>query len=338
MRQYQITSNDSNQRLDKFLKKLFPNATLSYIYKLNRKGNIKILQLAKKTKQTNEYKLQSGDIVQVFLSDTDIQKISQDTKNKTRERVEGWSGLSRKDIVFEDEDILVLNKNSWQNVHPGDHATTEVSLIDQVHDYYKNTLDSLTFKPSLAHRIDRDTSGILMIWKTKKTLTDLVAWFKSHTRIQKTYFCLVLWKVSRSSGTIRKKLQRLENAQRENKVQVSDSGQEAVTHYSVLDEYILKIPQWEQIISALEVTIETWRMHQIRVHMDTLWNPILWDKAYGDKKLNAYFAKNFWVTRQMLHAWKIKFTHPTTKKKMSLEARPKKDMMSFIEKIKEIIY
>ena len=355
MRQYQITSNDSNQRLDKFLKKLFPNATLSYIYKLNRKGNIKILQVAKKTKQSNEYKLQSGDIVQVFLSDTDIQKISQDTKNKTREGVEVWSGLSRKDIVFEDEDILVLNKNPWQNVHPGDHATTEVSLIDQVHDYYKNTLDSLTFKPSLAHRIDRDTSGIIMIWKTKQALIQLTEEFKkpsiqfSTTKghqdpqgrknelqwIEKMYFCVVLWKLSRNSGTICKKLKRIENAQRENKVQVSDTWQEAITHYTLIDEYRLELPQWTQIISTLKVTIETGRMHQIRVHMAALWNPILWDKAYGDKKLNSYFAKNFWVTRQMLHAWKIKFTHPITNKKMSLEAKLKKDMMSFIGKLKK---
>ena len=351
MQEYKITSNDADQRLDKFLKKLFPEASLSFLYSSNRKGKIKVYnQLSlnslplqgkeatkvKWKKKNIEYKLQIWEVVQIYLSDNEIRDISQKEEDKKLVGNTGMrSVLSKKDIVFEDADILVLNKNPWQNVHPWDHATTEVSLIDQVHDYYKNTLDSLTFKPSLAHRIDRDTSGILMIWKTKKALTELVAWFKSHSKIQKTYFCLVVWKVSRSSGTIRKKLKRIENAQRENKVQVSDSGQEAVTHYKILEEHTLQLPQWDQIISTLEVTIETWRMHQIRVHMMALWNPILWDKAYGDKKLNSYFANNYEITRQMLHAWKIQFPHPMTQKKMKLEAKLKKDMMSFIEKIKK---
>ncbi|MDA9129102.1 RluA family pseudouridine synthase [Candidatus Gracilibacteria bacterium] len=353
MKEYTITSNDADQRLDKFLKKLFPEASLSFLYSSNRKGKIKVVsqsQLSlnslplqgkeatekkiKGKKQNIEYKLQAGEIVQIYLSDNEIEKISQKQEEKNFVEVDCNRPLQKKDIVFEDANILVLSKNAGQNVHPGDHKTTEVSLIDQVHDYYQNTLDSLTFKPSLAHRIDRDTSGILMIGKTKKTLTQLVADFKSHKKIQKTYFCLVLGKVSRNSGTIRKKLKRIENAQRENKVQVSDSGQEAITHYKVIDEYTLKLPQGEQILSTLEVTIETGRMHQIRVHLQTLGNPILGDKAYGDKKLNSYFAKNYGITRQMLHAWKIQFLHPITSKKMKLEASLKKDMMKFIEKIK----
>ena len=333
MKQYTITQNDADQRLDKFLKKLFPNASLGFLYKSLRKGNIKISRNGKKTKQDREYKLLVDEIVQVYLSDDEIIKLSK--KQEASDKVLECSKLSKRDIVFEDEYILVLNKNPWHNVHPWDHKTTEVSLIDQVHDYFKNRLDSLTFKPSLAHRIDRDTSGIIMIWKTKKALTGLVADFQKKDSIKKTYFCIVLWKVSRSSGIIRKKLKRIENAERENKVQVSDTGLEATTHYRVLDEYSIILPQWEQIISTLEITIETGRMHQIRVHLEALWNPILWDKSYGNKKLNAYFAKNFSITRQMLHAWKIGFQHPITHKKINLEARIKKDMMSFIEKLKK---
>lgn len=332
MKKYEITPNDAEQRLDKFLKKLFPNASLGFLYKSLRKGNIKVFKDRKKSKQDREYKLQVGEVVQIYLSDSEIHKLSE--KQNTAKKITVSSELSKKDIVFEDNDILVLNKNPWQNVHPWDHKTTEVSLIDQVHDYYKKSLDSLTFKPSLAHRIDRDTSGIIMIGKTKKGLTELVTGFKSHTKIKKTYFCLVVGKVSRKSGTISKKLHRIENAHRENKVQVLESWLEAITHYKVLDEYKVLLPQWEQVVTSLEVTIETGRMHQIRVHLTTLWNPILWDKSYGDKKLNAYFSKNFFVTRQMLHAWKIEFRHPITHKKMSLEARLKKDMKEFVSKIK----
>lgn len=292
MKSFSITQNDADQRLDKFLKKLFPNATLSFLYKLNRKGNIKIITLdSKKTKQDNEYKLQAGEKVQVFLPDRDIADLQREKKVSTE--VAQDKKLSRHDLVFEDNSLLVVNKNSGQNVHPADHKSKEISLIEQVQDYLGEGFSSLTFKPSLIHRIDRDTSGIVMIAKDKQTLTKLSLDFKSHANLQKTYYAIVIGKVSRKSGTITKKLKRIENAKNENKVQVSDSGQEAITHYKVFREFSVKIPEGLQHISCLEVTIETGRMHQIRVHMAVLGNPILGDKTYGNKKLNGYFAKHF---------------------------------------------
>jgi len=334
MKQYHIEENDAAQRLDRFLKKLFVNASKSLIYKLNRKGKIKVINLEwKKTKQDNEYKLQVGEKVQVFLSESEIEELTNVITPKVV--ISKNNTLSKKDIVFEDKDLLVVNKNTGLNVHPGDHKTQEVSLIEQVEDYYAGTLNSLTFKPSLIHRIDRDTSGILMIAKSKHVLMQLSADFKAHKNITKTYFCIVLWKMSRKTGTIRKKLKRIENAKNENKVQVSDAGLEAVTHYKVLEEFRVKIPDGEQILSSVEVTIETGRMHQIRVHMAALWNRILWDKSYGDKRLNSYFSKHFWVTRQMLHAWRIGFFHPARAKNMTLEAKLKKDMIEFVDKIKK---
>lgn len=330
MKWFQITSNDAGQRLDKFLKKLLPNASLSYIYKLSRKWNIKVITTqGNKTKQDKDYKLQVWEQVQIFLSDNEIVELQ---KTKTIQvHISSEQKLLSKDIVFEDSDLLVLNKSAGINVHPGDHKSEEVSLIEQVHDYYEWKLNSFTFKPSLIHRIDRDTSGMIMIAKSKQTLSKLADDFKYHDRLKKTYFCIVLWKVPRKSGTITKKLKRIENAKNENKVQVSDKWLEAVTHYKLIDEYNLKLPLWDQTISTLEITIETGRMHQIRVHMAALWNPILWDKSYGEKKLNAYFAKYFNITRQMLHAWKIEFQHPATKKKIRLEAKTKPDMINFIK-------
>ncbi len=335
MKQYIITSNDADQRFDKFLKKLFPSASLGYIYKLLRKGNIKVISLEwEKKKRTKDYKLQEWEKVQVFLNNKDIATLVQGPNNWNR-LIQGKQKLDKKDILFEDDFLLVVNKAPGLNVHPADHKSNEVSLIEQAHDYYEWELNSLTFKPSLIHRIDRDTSGIIMIAKSKKTLTQLGDTFKRHEAIKKTYFCLVLGKMSRKSGTITKKLLRIENARNENKVQVSEKWWEAITHYKVVDEYSIKLPQWKQILSALEVQIETWRMHQIRVHMATLWNSIIWDKNYGNKKLNSYFAKHFWIHRHMLHAWKIGFYHSQIHKKMNLEAKFKKDMMEFISKIKK---
>lgn len=333
MKQYNITENDAAQRLDKFLKKLFVNASRSLIYKLNRKGKIKVITLEwKKTKQDNEYKLQTWEVVQIFLSDKEIQELSE--KQEVVSHISEDKKLQKWDIVFEDADLLIVNKNPQLNVHPWDHKTKEISLIEQVEDYFSGSLNSLTFKPSLIHRIDRDTSGIIMIAKKKNILTKLSADFKKKDALKKTYFAIVIGKLSRTQWTIKKKLKRIENAKNENKVQVSDTGLEAISHYKLLDEYTVKLPEGEQTISCVQVTIETGRMHQIRVHMTALWNPVLWDKTYGDKRLNAYFSKHFNISRQMLHAWKIEFMHPGRNKKMSLQARLKKDMEGFISQLK----
>jgi 23S rRNA pseudouridine955/2504/2580 synthase len=337
MKIFTIEENDSNSRLDKFLKKLFPNASISLIYKLNRKDKIKVKfegSEGKFKRRDNEYKTQIWDEIKIFLSDEEFYTLSKNIKEENKSNLSSSEKLSSKDIVFEDADLLVLNKNSWINVHPWDHKTTETNVISQVQDYLWDKLNSLTFKPSLAHRIDRDTSGILMIAKKKDMLVRLVADFKDHKKIKKTYFAVVVWKLSRKKWTIKANLLRIENAKDENKVQVNEKWLSAVTHYKLLKENIVQTKEWVLILSEIEVQIETGRMHQIRVHMASIWNPIVWDKAYWDKKINSFLKNNFWLTRQALHAWKIEFFHYGRDKEFSLEAIIKPDMQEFIEKIK----
>lgn len=334
MKLFTIEENDANQRLDKFLKKLFPNATRALLFKFNRKDKIKIKfdgSDGKYKKRDNEYKLQVGDEVKIFLSDSEFRELSEKKEESMIHKL--WASLSKEDIVFEDAELLVVNKNPWVNVHPGDHKTTEVSLIAQVQDYLWDKLNSLTFKPSLIHRIDRDTSGILMIAKKKEILTKLVADFRDHHKIKKTYYALVFGRLSRKQWTIKKNLLRIEWAQNENKVQVSDKGQSAISHYTLLNEYTIDTKEGPLVISAVEVQIETGRMHQIRVHLSSLWNPIIGDKAYGDKKLNSYIQRQYWLSRQALHAWKISFFHYGRNKQMDLTARFKEDMNNFILQI-----
>lgn len=336
MKLFIIEENDANQRLDKFLKKLFPSATRSLIYKFNRKDKIKIKfewSDWKYKKRDNEYKIQIWDEIKIFLSDTEFDLLNKEEKKETI-IIENTQKLEKTDIVYEDWDILVINKNPNINVHPWDHKTKETNVISMVQDYLWDKLNSLTFKPSLIHRIDRDTSGILLIAKKKDLLVKLVNDFKDHKKLKKTYYCLVLWKLSRSSWTITKKLKRIEWATNENKVQVSESWLTAISHYKLLKEHSLNTKEWKLIISEVEVSIETGRMHQIRVHMASLWNPILWDKNYGDKKINAFLSKNYGLPRQMLHAWKIWFFHYARNKDFSLEAKIKDDMKKFLENIK----
>lgn len=338
MKIFKIEENDANQRLDKFLKKLFPSATRSLIYKINRKDKIKIKfdwSEWKYKKRDNEYKLQIWDEIKIFLTDDEFNELAKTEIPVSMDTSSDKIKLDKSDIVFEDWDLFVINKNPWINVHPWDHKTTESNIISQVHDYFWNTLNSLTFKPSLIHRIDRDTSWILLIWKKKEILTKLVWDFKDHAKVKKIYYAIVLWKLSRKEGTITKKIKRIENAQKENKVQVSNDWLTAISHYKFIAEHKIKTNEWELIFTEVEVKIDTWRMHQIRVHMASLWNPILWDKAYWDKKINAFLKNNYWLERQALHAWKIEFFHYTRNKKMLLEARVKKDLKDFLDKIKK---
>lgn len=346
MKLFTIEENDAEQRLDKFLKKLLPSATLSLIYKCIRKDKIKVksgriaISWEKKwqiderfRKQDNEYKLLLADQIKIFVSDEEFETLSVKTSSPEIRDESQREVLKKTDIVYEDEYILILNKNPAMNVHPGDHKTKESNVIAQVQDYLWEHYNSLTFKPSLVHRIDRDTSGALIIAKRKDILVRLVEDFKSHTKIDKTYYALVFGKLSRPTWSIRKNLKRIENAKNENKVQVSESGQTAVSHYKKIAEYTIKTSSGEIFITSLAVTIETGRMHQIRVHMAALGNPVVGDKTYGDKKLNSFLSRNYDLSRQALHAWKIGFFHYGKNKSVTYTARLKPDMEEFIKKI-----
>lgn len=328
MKEYIIWENDSNQRLDKFLKKLFSNASSSLVYKLNRKWKIKVND----KKEDNEYKLQINDKVKIFLNDYEFGILTK-KENLESKNLRSKTKFDRKNIVYEDGDILVINKEPWINVHPWDHKTTETNIISQIQDYLWNKLNSLTFKPSLVHRIDRDTSGILIIWKKKQALTKLVSDFKNHKKVKKIYYAIVFWKLPSKTWIINLKLIRIKWARDENKVQVSDKGQEAITNYKLINEHIIKTSQGDIYVSEVEVEILTWRMHQIRVHLASIWCPIVWDNKYWNKKLNSYISKNYSLYRQALHAWKIEFNHPIKNKKMRLEAHLKKDLVEFINKL-----
>lgn len=327
MKLFTITQNDSEQRLDRFLKKLLPNASKSLIYKINRKWKVKV----DRKKQDNEYKLQVGEKVEIFLSDQEFWELSQVLKTDTI--IDQKTKFDRSNIVYEDGDLLVINKDAGINVHPWDHKTKESNIISQVQDYLWNIYNSLTFKPSLVHRIDRDTSGMLLVAKKKHILTALAKDFKEHKNISKVYYAVVIWKLPQKSWKINSKLLRIENAKNENKMQVSELGKPALTEYKVLQEHTLQTQDGTIALSELEVDIKTGRMHQIRVHLASIGHPIVWDKAYGDKKINWFFAKNYWLARQALHAWKIQIFHPGKQKNLRLEAKIKKDLTDFINQV-----
>ncbi|MDD5377022.1 MAG: RluA family pseudouridine synthase [Candidatus Gracilibacteria bacterium] len=318
MKQFTITSNDANQRLDKFLKKLMPHAALSLIYKLNRKNAVKV----NRKREDNEYKIQEGDVIQLFIKDEEYAILT--TVAKPLLQKSSREGLDPKGIVYEDKELLIVNKNPGVIVHPGDFKTTELSLIAQVQDYLGDKLSSLTFKPSLIHRIDKDTSGIVMIAKTKPSLDVMLGALQSN-KIEKVYLAVCLGAPPETRGTIRRKLRRLEHAERENKIVVDDEGgQTAITHYQVLETGI------HGKYSLIECTLETGRMHQIRVHLASIGCPVLGDNTYGDKQENAFAKRMHGIGRQLLHASRISFVHPSKKVPVTFTAKLKEDMAGLL--------
>lgn len=318
MKQFIITSNDANQRLDKFLKKLLPNAALSLIYKLNRKNSVKV----NRKREDNEYKIQEGDSIELFIKDEEYATLTAVTKPLLQKT--STERLDPKDIIHEDGELLIVNKNPGTIVHPGDFKTTDLSLIAQVQDYLGENFSSLTFKPSLIHRIDKDTSGIVMIAKTKPSLDFMLNALQSN-KIEKVYLAVCLGTPPETRGVIRRKLRRLENAERENKIIIDDEGgQTAVTHYKVLETGI------QGKYSLVECVLETGRMHQIRVHLASMGCPVLGDNTYGNKQENAFAKRMYGIGRQLLHASRISFVHPSKKVPVTYTAKLKEDMTGIL--------
>ncbi len=295
--------SDSDQRIDKFLKKYFKNATLGVLYKWLRTGRIKVNR--KKVEQT--YRIKLWDVIDIHLSDDEIillRKTTEIISIPTTEKLE---------ILYEDESFLAINKRAWLNVHPWDHKSDEVSLIEIVQDMLGDNYDSLSFRPSLVHRIDRDTSGVILIAKEKRALEWLLSDLQNG-KIEKIYHTIVVWKPIKPRDTLFLRLERRDQVKNEAKVIVSPHGQEAITHYRTLRENI------HEKYSLLECRIETGRTHQIRVHLAHIGVPILGDRAYGNISENSFARKKYKIERQLLHAYSLMLAHPITWEKITIIA------------------
>ncbi len=241
------------------------------------------------------------------------------------------------DILFDDDDILVINKPSGVVVHPG-AGNYEKTIVNALLFHYKNKLSSVggKLRPGIVHRIDKDTSGIIVIAKNDNAHINLSKQFSNHT-IKRTYETLVWGSLKPKNGKINEKISRsIKN--RQLMTVRKEKGKRAVTNYKTLEIfYNLNLPK----ISLVECQLETGRTHQIRVHMNFKGNPILGDKSYGKikrkfKKIDANIEKKInSFNRQALHAKSLGFIHPRTEKKIFFEVESPKDFDQLVKSLKK---
>ena len=208
------------------------------------------------------------------------------------------------DIIYEDNDIIVVNKQKGLVVHPA-NGNPDGTLVNAIMSICKDSLSGIggEIRPGIVHRLDKDTSGLIIIAKNDKAHINLSEQIKNR-EVKKTYIALVRGVISENEATINMPIAR--STKDRKKMAVSKDGKNAITHFKVLKRY--------DKYTLVEVKIETGRTHQIRVHMSHIGYPIVGDVVYSNGK------NPFGVIGQMLHAQKLTFKHPITNEELNLEA------------------
>ena len=294
-------TDDLGQRLDRYMRKIFPGAKLGEIFEALR---TKKITLAGKKLPENT-KLRAGDILHIDIP-PEVLKIWEQREVKTRIIHEK---LEPERILYRDDDILVYDKPSWLIVHSPDHKTDEVSLIEQIEDYLivDGWKPSGTFAhPALAHRIDRDTSGVIISCLNRLSYEHMAEQFRTR-KVEKTYHALVAGVPEPREGIIDAPLLRQDTGRTdEAKVTVDPSGQTAETSYKVIKTGTKN--DW----SLVELHPKTGRTHQIRVHMAHIGHPLIGDRRYGWPSVTRFpeLAHLHGRRGHLLHAERVELMWP----------------------------
>ena len=226
------------------------------------------------------------------------------------------------EIIYEDNDIIVVNKPKGLVVHPA-NGNPDGTLVNAIMAICKDSLSGIggEIRPGIVHRLDKDTSGLLIVAKNDKAHINMSEQIKDR-KVKKTYIALVRGQVPEDDATINMPIGR--STKDRKKMAVTKSGKEAITHFKVLERFVTQNGSY----SLLEVKIDTGRTHQIRVHLAEIGFPVIGDEVYSNGK------NEFNVKGQCLHAKLLEFKHPITGKKMKLEAPLPEYFQNIINELK----
>ena len=297
MQKFIVKQEEAGKRIDAYLSSKNEDISRVAIQRLIEEE--KILVNGKKTKAS--YKVQENDkITQEEEKPQEINLKAQDIPIE---------------IIYEDDDIIVVNKPKGLVVHPA-NGNPDGTLVNAIMAICKDSLSGIggEIRPGIVHRLDKDTSGILVVAKNDKAHINMSKQIKNHT-VKKTYIALVRGIVKENEATINMPIGR--STKDRKKMAVTKNGKEAITHFKVIKRYP------NENCTLLEVRIETGRTHQIRVHLSQIGYPVIGDTTYSS-------GKNKWeVQGQCLHAKSLEFKHPITQKEMFLEA----ELPEYLQKI-----
>ena len=287
MKQFIVKREDIGKRIDAYISSKDEQISRTAVQRLIEEENIKI----KKKKTKASYKVQEDDIIEI--------------KEVKPKEIELKAQEIPLEVIFEDKDIIVINKPKGLVVHPA-VGNPDGTLVNAIMAICKDSLSGIggEIRPGIVHRLDKDTSGILIVAKNDNAHINISEQIKNH-ETEKTYLALVRGIVKENEATINMPIGR--SSKDRKKMAVTRDGKNAITHFKVLKRY--------EKYTLLEIKIETGRTHQIRVHLSHIGYPVVGDYTYSNGK------NDFHVEGQMLHAKKIKFKHPETKKEMELTAK-----------------
>ncbi len=322
---FKVTADPGQKplRVDKFLLDRLENTSRNKIQEAAKEGNILVNEKPVKS----NYKVKPSDVIQMVVREEPkvLELIPQDIPIE---------------VIYEDDDLIIINKEAGLVVHPG-YGNYKGTLINALIYHFGNlpSTPELNHRPGLVHRIDKNTSGLLVIAKTESSMTNLAKQFFDRT-INRRYYALVWGDVKDEEGTIRTNLARsLKNRKIMDTYEYEgEIGKHAITNYKVIKRL--------GYVTLVECKLETGRTHQIRVHMKSIGHPLFNDPEYGGEKIlkgqntanYSRFIQNCFdlIPGQALHARSLKFEHPSSKKTMSFEVDLPEGFKKIIEKFEKI--
>jgi len=293
MQKYTITEREDGLTLEKYVRKVLNTAPLSFIYKLFRKKDVKV----NGHWEDRKYIVHTTNEIAIYVTSDQLEEFNQKNTYAPNDMIKDW-------VIYEDEQILLINKPRGVLVQKGEY-THQKALDQMVIEYemskgeYNPEIEN-AFVPGPAHRLDRNTSGIIAFGKTHQALEYLFHLLKERDAIGKHYLTLVYGKIEKD-GYVDVPLLKDEETNTVRVAYKEKGGKSAKTIYKVVEnlgDYTL-----------LDVTLVTGRTHQIRVHLAYIHHPVMGDSKYGDFKINNEFSKEFGLKNQFLHANEMHFGH-----------------------------
>lgn len=297
---FEVDENWDAERLDRYLSEIYAEQSRSFFQKLIKEGHVTVNQAVQKA----NYRLKAGEIVEFEIPDAVPVQIEPENIPL--------------DVLYEDDDLLIVNKPKGMVVHPaiGHYSGT---LVNAIMYHCKESLSGINgeIRPGIVHRIDKDTTGSLIVCKNDEAHTKIAAQIKEHS-VTRKYVGVVAGNFKEDGGTVEGAIGR-HPVDRKKMAINEKNGKPAITHYRVLQPL--------KSASYMEFSLETGRTHQIRVHMASISHPLLGDTVYGSQK-NPYKLQG-----QALHAKTIGFVHPSTGEYMEVSAPIPEYMLKLVHKL-----